>query len=248
MARSGQDHRDRVPVWVQPSDRALVQGFADLCETTTATYGHPVFNLTPPSTVTMEPPPENSFVQGGTCWNITYGPETVHLTDCLGVRCIALLISAPYQHVSVIELSMRARDTETTLAPILMSQSSEIIDQEAVTSVLEKARQLQEEADEARALGQEEREEALRSQIDELVDGVQSTRGKRGTGRRFVDTVERARQAVHKNVRRSCHAIGKQAPRLGSHFGQCISISRYCSYSPATETRWIVHFSPTPSS
>jgi hypothetical protein len=235
--------QDRVPVWVQPADKESVQRFADFCETATGTHDQPASRV-----VQTSPPPAqellgNSFIQHGTCWNITYGPENAHLFDSVGLRSLAHLLSAPQEPVSVIELSMREHDTETTLAPYLMSQSFEVVDQQTLSSVLDETKRLEAELQDARELGDETREEAARSRLEDLVDSMQPSRGKRGRSRFFVGAAERTRQSVHKNVRRAFGAIGRQAPSLAAHLGQSVSISHYCVYAPAQQTNWTVQIS-----
>ena len=242
MATGAQDNR--VPVWVQPADRELVQKLADLCASTTGAYGHPVLQVVESSPVAAEQLSGNTFIQEGTCWSLSYGAETVHMVDSIGMRCIAFLVDSPYEQFSAIELSMRAHNTETTLAPHLMRRPVEIVDQGTLSSVLDETRQLQADLDEARELGQEAREEEARARLDELVVRVGPSLGKAGRSRPFVDAVERARQSVHKNVGRALGAIRGQAPRLGAHLKQSISISRYCAYAPAQEANWTVKFSP----
>jgi len=242
MAKSAKG--TRVPVWVQPEDRDLVQSFAGLCETAASTDGRAAFQITlSPSVAADATVPENSFIQDGTCWTLTYGPSSVHLVDSIGLHCIAHLVESPYEQVSVLELSMLAHNTETTLAASLMSRPQEAIDRETISSVVSEANRLQEEIQEAADLGQEAREEEARAKLEELVDSIQSSRGKGGHSRPVVDAVERARQAVHTNVRRALGAIRHQAPPLALHLKQSISLSRYCTYEPAERTSWTVQFS-----
>jgi hypothetical protein len=242
---------DRVPVWVLRTDRDLVQRFADFCEsaaTGTEVVGRPLVETATSSTTGASPDTtRNSFTRHGDVWSITGTFGSALATDSLGMRCIALLVCTPHRRVPVIELSMSARGADPALAAQFMTSSATTLDGEAISALTAEAKRLEEEVQDAQSVGDEPREEAARAHLDELIASVAPSLGKGHKPRRFVDEVERARQATHHNVRRAYRAIGAQAPRLAAHLQRSISIARSCDYSPEEETTWRVTISPRTS-
>jgi autotransporter adhesin len=76
--------------------------------------------------------------------------------------------------------------------------------------------------------------------METLTDNVRDALGIGGKSRAFADSVEKARQTMHSNVRRAYNAILPQAPTLAAHLKQAIKIAAWCSYAPIPLTTWVV--------
>lgn len=214
----------------------MVQRFADFFESTTWTEGTP-------ATLVAQAEQQNSFVQRGNYWVITYGSESAHVSNSVGTRTLAHLIAAQDREVPVLRLWMRVHDTDETTATQFTSGRVPMVDKKAVSSIQSEAKRLQAELEEAKEIGDEARSAAARAQLEDLAESARSARGRLGQARPFVDEVERARQALQHARRRAIGAIRSQAPRLAAHLARSIRISRHCCYAPAQETNWLVEFS-----
>jgi hypothetical protein len=230
----------RVPVWADPAHAELVQAFSDFCDARAESHLLHSPQITQSSREGAAESTQNSFVRMGMAWRMTYGPESAIVTNLTGVRCLAELVKSPDTQIFVLDLVTRVRGTETTSAPIIVERYSEILDAQARSEIRAEASRLQAILNDANELGDDKRASEVRAEIEALNDSVRGARGLGGKSRAFGDSVERARQTTHSNVRRAYDAIRPQAPALAAHLRQAIKISAYCSYTPVPATRWSV--------
>ena len=172
-----------------------------------------------------------SLVREGLTWAAAYGGRTVRLRDSKGLRTIAVLLSQPEREVHCLEL-MGGTDVGTEPGPAL--------DQQARRAYERRIRDLQEEADDARAANDPIRAERAETELDTLVAQLAEAFGLSGRGRATGSATERARSAVGWRVRAALRHASELHPELGRHLKNAVRTGTWCSYRPESPVRWDV--------
>ena len=184
---------------------------------------------TAPPTEGAAPSARAAFRREGELWTIAFDGTVVRLSEAKGFLDLAQLLARPGQRAHCLELAGRPPDD---------GAGHPVLDERARNELRARARELQEEiddADEAHDLGRAER---ARAELERLVEAASQAFGLRGRPRHLGSATERARSAVTWRIRSAIRKIGASHPPLGRHLGNSVRTGTYCEYAPERPVDW----------
>jgi hypothetical protein len=121
-----------------------------------------------------------------------------------------------------------------------LGDAGEILDARAKEAYRRRLAEIEDDIDQARALGDTERAAHADAERDFLVRELSQALGLGGRDRRAASASERARVAVTRAVRQAISRIDEHSPQLGEHLNRAIRTGTYCAYvpDPRAPTRW----------
>ena len=191
----------------------------------------------------------NVFRREGDYWSVIFDGETVHVRDLKGMRYLARLLADPGRELHVLDLvaaetggggaqadNSRAGD----LPRSALGDAGEVLDTRAKDAYRRRLAEIDDDIDEARALGDAERAAQADAERDFLVRELARAYGLGGRGRRTASASERARAGVTRAVRQAIARIGEHHPQLGEHLRRTVRTGTYCAYvpDPRPPARW----------
>jgi tetratricopeptide (TPR) repeat protein len=170
----------------------------------------------------------NLFRRVGELWQMSFEGRDVHLPEVKGFADLAALLARPGDELHCAELmgAVAAGDVDT------------VIDDKARAAYQERIRDLQAELEEAHKNHDRGRAEALREELDPIVEHLGKSLGLGGRSRRLGDPAERARSAVTWRIRSAIKKIEGAHPVLGRHLSNTIQTGTFCSYTPEKPLLW----------
>ena len=169
------------------------------------------------------------FRQDGALWTLAFQGISVQLTHQKGFNDLVRLLQRPGVELHCLELSDRPAETTGT---------QPVLDERARREIQSRARELQQEIDEADTLHDLARAERAREELDRLVELVSGSLGLGGRSRALGSVAERARSAVTWRIRSGIKKISKAHPRLGRHLENAVRTGTFCVYQPEAPTEW----------
>jgi hypothetical protein len=121
-----------------------------------------------------------------------------------------------------------------------LGDAGEILDEPAKRAYKERLADLNEERDDALAVGDLERIARAEEEIDFLTRELTSAYGIGGRARKAADSGERIRKAVTNRIKDSMTKIERVHPALGRHLANGVRTGTYCSYAPESAVEWQV--------
>ncbi len=199
-------------------------------------------------TQTMESaPPEkafgvqdNVFRREGEYWTVAFAGHTLLLRDGKGLRYLTWLLADPGREFHVLEMvavergrtADERRAAEPGLAISGLGDDGEMLDARAKDAYRRRLAEIEEDVEEARAMGDVEREAQADAERDFLVRELSRAIGLGGRDRRAGSASERARVSVTRAVRSAMSRIREHNPQLGEHLDRSIRTGTYCAYLP----------------
>ena len=188
------------------------------------------------------------FRREGDYWSVVFEGRTVRVRDLKGMRYLARLLAAPGREFHVLDLvaaeaghaAQVASAHGADLSPARLGDAGEILDARAKEAYRRRLAEIEDDIDQARALGDTERAAQADVERDFLVRELSQALGLGGRDRRAASASERARVAVTRAVRQAIARIDEHNPQLGEHLNQAIRTGTYCAYlpDPRVTTRW----------
>jgi hypothetical protein len=180
-----------------------------------------------------EPAAVNSFRREGDYWSVVFEERTVRVRDLKGMRYLARLLAHPGREFHVLDLVA----AENGVAPVGPSRSTlgdagEMLDARAKDAYRRRLAEIEEDIEQARALGDAERAAQADAERDFLVRELSRAVGLGGRDRRAASASERARVGVTRAVRKAIGQIGEHHPQLGEHLNRAIRTGTSCAYLP----------------
>lgn len=184
------------------------------------------------------------FQREGEYWFIGYEADTFRLRDTKGLLYLHTLLGNPGREILALHLVAHDEGefTPTSNAPALQREDGlrlfmpgdgfEVIDRSARVAYEQRVRDLADEVEDARALGDTERAALLREEMDFVVEHLAAATGLGGATRRTVSPAERARQSVTKAIKSAAARINVHGPALGRHLASTVRTGTYCIYQP----------------
>jgi hypothetical protein len=124
------------------------------------------------------------------------------------------------------------RRLDPALVASLPADAGEILDTRAKAEYRHRLAELEEEAEEARALGDTERAARADEERDFLVRELARALGLGGRDRRAASPSERARVSVTRAIRAALARIREHSSALGEHLDRTVHTGTFCSYTP----------------
>ncbi len=182
----------------------------------------------------------NTFRQEGEYWLVVFEGSTVRLRDLKGLRYLARLLAQPGREFHALDLvagEARERsdldfDDSSRLALRPATSAGELLDAQAKQAYRRRLTEIEEDIEEARAFGDDERAAQADEERDFLIRELARAIGLGGRDRRSGSPSERARVSVTRAIRQSISRIDQHCPMLGAHLNHAIRTGIYCAYSP----------------
>jgi hypothetical protein len=168
------------------------------------------------------------FRREGDYWSVVFDGRTVRVRDLKGMRYLARLLAEPGRELHVLDL-VAAEGGESKVAP---GDAGEHLDERAKQAYRRRLEEIDEDIEQARALGDAERVAQAEAERDFLVRELSRAVGLGGRDRRASSASERARAAVTRAIRQAMARIGEHHPPLGEHLDRAIRTGTYCAYLP----------------
>jgi len=189
---------------------------------------------------------EAVFWREGDYWTVTYKGETWRLKGAKGFHYIAYLLGHPREEIRALDLAARisaageqALDTvsaedlaRTDVLTADLGHAGEMLDAQAKADYRRRLIELEDELEEARELGNEERVGKAEEEKEALTREIRRAVGLAGRNRRAASSGQRARVAVTKAIRLALVRISEQNRDLGRLLSTTIKTGAICSYVP----------------
>ena len=179
------------------------------------------------------------FRREGEYWAIAFEGDAFRLKDSKGLRYLARLLAEQGRGLHALELvageqapERAPRRLDPALVASLPADAGEILDTRAKAEYRHRLAELEEEAEEARALGDTERAARADEERDFLVRELASALGLGGRDRRAASPSERARVSVTRAIKAALARIREHSAALGEHLDRTVHTGTFCSYTP----------------
>jgi hypothetical protein len=190
----------------------------------------------------------NVFRREGDYWTVIFNGRTVRVRDLKGMRYLARLLADPGREYHVLDLAAaetgRGAQVDSSQAATLphsaLGDAGEILDARAKDAYRRRLAEIDDDIEQARAIGDGERAAQADAERDFFVRELARAFGLSGRGRRAVSASERARAGVTRAVRQAIARIGEHHSELGEHLSRTIRTGTYCAYfpDPRAPARW----------
>ena len=182
----------------------------------------------------------NVFRREGDYWSVIFDGHTVRVRDLKGMRYLARLLADPGREYHVLDLvaaeTGSGAQVDSSQAANLprwaFGDAGEILDARAKDAYRRRLAEIEDDIDQARALGDAERAAQAHAERDFLVRELARAFGLGDRDRRAASASERARAGVTRAVRHAIARIGEHHPQLGEHLSRTIRTGTYCGYHP----------------
>lgn len=170
-------------------------------------------------------------------WLVDFDGRTVHLRDLIGLRYLARLLAAPGHDFHVLDLAASdrgepARRAEPGMTFRVPGDAGALLDGQAKAAYRRRLTEIEEDLEEARALGDIDRAAQAASEREFLIRELSRAVGLGGRDRTAGSAAERARASVTQAIRLAMARIQEHHPQLGEHLDRAIRTGTYCSYQP----------------
>ena len=180
------------------------------------------------------------FRREGDYWSVVFEGRTVRVRDVKGMRYLARLLADPGREFHVLDLvaAETGRDTQVAggraagLPHSALGDAGEMLDARAKAAYRRRLAEIDDDIEQARAMGDEERAAQAELERDFLIRELARAVGLGGRDRRAASASERARAGVTRAVRQAIARIGTHHPELGAHLGRTVRTGTYCAYLP----------------
>jgi hypothetical protein len=190
----------------------------------------------------------NIFHREGEYWSVVFEGRTVRVRDVKGMRYLARMLASPGRELHVLDLvaaeTANVAQVESAQAAGLshtgLGDAGEILDEQAKNAYRRRLAEIEDDIEEAHALGDTERAAQADTERDFLAQELARAVGLGGRDRRAGSASERARVGVTRAVRNAIARIAEHNPPLGEHLNRAIRTGTYCAYlpDPRAPARW----------
>ena len=190
----------------------------------------------------------NAFRREGDYWTVTFDGHTVRVRDLKGMHYLARLLADPGREFHVLDLvagetgrSAHIDSVHTARRPrSALGDAGEMLDTQAKNAYRRRLAEIEDDIEQARAIGDGERAAQADAERDFLVRELSRAVGLGGRDRRAASPSERARAGVTRAIRQAITRIADHHPELGDHLSRTIRTGTYSAYmpDPRTPTGW----------
>jgi hypothetical protein len=195
--------------------------------------------------VVIEPPArpvlasETVFRHEGDVWAIVYAGDSFRIRDMKGLHYLSRLLAEPGREFLALDLALEQSAQQAALSggggelrSAARGDAGTMIDAEAKAAYQARMRELADEVAEADALGDAERADRAREELDLLARELARAVGLGGRYRSAASASERARLSVTRAIRHALAGIAEKSKALGEHLDLTVRTGTYCSYRP----------------
>ena len=189
------------------------------------------------STTVASPAAATVFRREGDYWCVVFDGRTARLRDSRGLQYLARLLAEPGRELHALDLvaAGRAEPDPGANEPTLVADlgdAGEMLDRSARDAYRRRLSEIEEDVEEAKAMGDIPRAEQACAEREFLVRELARAVGLGGRERRVGSAAERGRSAVTRAIRQSLARIREHHPSLGEHLDRTIKTGTYCAYLP----------------
>src|SRR3954453_4405040 len=156
------------------------------------------------------------------------------------MRYLARLLADPGREYHVLDLVTAETDGDARLGSgqtadlrrSALGDAGEILDAQAKDAYRRRLAEIDDDIEQARAIGDAERAAQAETERDFLVRELTRAFGLSGRGRRAASASERARAGVTRAISHAIARIGQHHPQLSEHLSRTIRTGTYCTYLP----------------
>jgi tetratricopeptide (TPR) repeat protein len=184
------------------------------------------------------PPGTNTFRCEGDYWLVVFEGRTVHVRDLKGMRYVARLLAEPGREFHALDLV--ALESGGNLPFPELGDAGPMLDPQARQAYRRRLAEIEEDLDEARAMGDAARATQAEAERDFLARELSRAVGLGGRDRRAGSASERARASVTRAIRQAMTRIRQHDQPLGKHLDHAIHTGATCAYlpDPRVSTKW----------
>jgi len=183
---------------------------------------------------------ENVFRREGDYWSVAFEGRIVRLRDVRGVQYLARLLAHPGREFHVLDLVNVDRPGPAEATHVMVpglsfrdaGDAGEMLDARAKEAYRRRLTEIEDDLEEARALGDASRVDQANAERDFLSRELSRAVGLGGRDRRVGSAAERARASVTRAVRHAVGRIRAHHSPLGDHLERTIRTGTYCAYRP----------------
>jgi hypothetical protein len=161
--------------------------------------------------IILQRPAERLLRREGQRWRIRFAEREAHPADSQGMRYLARLLGTPNRPIACHELEGSAESRETEQA---------ILDDRAREQLMERYRELQTRDD----------DEAVRREMETLLETLGASTGLAGRARSFHGEPEKCRKRVGNALRRAVQGVAKHHPAAGEYLQSSLDLGRAPCY------------------
>ena len=169
------------------------------------------------------------FRREGDYWSVVFEGHTVRVRDLKGMRYLARLLAHPGRDLHVLDLVAAETGRVSHAA---LGDAGEMLDARAKNAYRRRLAEIDDDMEQARAIGDTERAAQADAERDFLVRELSRAVGLGGRDRRASSASERARVGVTRAVRQAIGRIGEHHPQLGEHLNRAVRTGTHCAYLP----------------
>ena len=171
--------------------------------------------------------------------------RTLRIRDLKGMRYLARLLAHPGREFHVLDLVAAENPGHASgesspaadVSRVALGDAGEMLDARAKSAYRRRLAEIEDDIEQARALGDTERAAQAESERNFLVRELSRAVGLGGRDRRAASASERARVAVTRAIRQAIARIQGHDRELGAHLDGAIRTGTYCAYAPDTRAR-----------
>jgi tetratricopeptide (TPR) repeat protein len=197
-------------------------------------------SLSPARPAAIHVSADNVFRRDGDYWSLVFDGRSVHLRDSRGLQYLARLLANAGRELHVLDLVVieqndRAgprRATEEGFQFRDLGDAGELLDGRAKEAYRRRLAEINDDLEEARALGDASRVAQASAERDFLARELLRAVGLGGRDRRAGGASERARASVTRAIRQAMKRIGAHHPSLAAHLERAVRTGTYCAYLP----------------
>ena len=167
--------------------------------------------------------PQGVCQRRGGVWEIEAPLGRATVSDSVGMRVLAMLLTKPSQDLSVAALT----------GAVSGNSRQALIDEPMRSALRRQIVELESAVDGADANNDIERASQARNELDQLLQHIRTSVDGMGKSRVFADSVEHARTSTQKALRRTLSQIAAQAPALAAELRQSLRTGATCRFEPA---------------
>ncbi len=199
--------------------------------------------------------PQNLFAFEGEMWTLRYQGTSTHMRPNVGLTRIAPLLARPYHWFTAAELLATtasagggrmsgAEMEEEGLRPERYAGGGMVFDQDTADDLESEIKRLLRELDDARDVGNRQREAVLEAKVKRLVKEKNAGVGLGGRLKPFADNLTRSQDAIYQSIHRIIPRITEVHRPLGTHLHRAVRHGSSFCYEPETPVTWRVVLPP----
>jgi tetratricopeptide (TPR) repeat protein len=180
-------------------------------------------------------PQSGALVREGDAWTVRFAGRSARVRHLKGLEDLAALLQRPDEELHCLQLVGGA---------LLEGDAGPALDDTARRAYQARIRELQADAEQARAANDPGRAERAEAELDALVQQLSEAFGLGGRARAAGASAERARSTVAWRLRAAIRRIAEVHPELGRHLGNAIRTGTFCAYRPEAPVAWELRAEP----